>query len=191
MITNHLKSILVLNLVLLLGACTTPKTYRDLLHEHQAIQEIERLHAQYFELMDAVQNQADNRPTPEEMIDTLFIKDGYIQAGQNLVFRGADGLPKFVEWLANGHKEGVYIKHYGTNTAITISGNTATSQQQMLMIRSDKKNVEGGWLTGHYINTFIRNSEGQWKFKSKLFQAENFLAWPAKNSKVEQKKESE
>ena len=178
--TNKRLPIVLILAFILTGCSQESKNFRDFMEEQKAHQEIERLHARYFELMDAVQNQRDDRPTPAEMIETLFIKEGFVQVGDELMFRGKEGLPKFVEWLAAIHEDGVYVKHYGMNAEIKVAGNIATSKQQLLMVRSDKRGDEAAWLTGHYINTFEKNTEGRWKLKSKTFQGDDYTSWLAK-----------
>lgn len=176
--------IFVFSGVLLLAGCASDgflikDMYQARLEKQEARFEIEQLHARYLEMMDALQNQSELKPNPKEMADALFSDDAVIRVGDSLRFEGGNAGVEYAQWLESIHVDETEVKHFGMNLQIEITGATAKSRDQYLMVRSDKSNKEAGWLIGQYVNTLAKNEEGEWRFTSKASSMQDYSAWNA------------
>ena len=176
---NIVEKLLLVTLLFLLSGCAA--TYRSdqlsNLTELQAISEIEQLNTRYLEMMDDLQNQLGNGTTAESMAEDLFLDKATVKVGEWKTFTASE----YTQWLADAYKPGFYVKHISMNTLVEVSGNTATSTEHYLMLYSDSKSKNSGWLIGQFINTLEKNTHGQWQYRSKSSTAEDFKRWPSEN----------
>ena len=180
-------------LCLIMSGCSTSSNYKigqskELIERQRDISSIRSLQAKYFELVDSVENQKSNRPDAKEMISLLFSKNGAwtlkINGGDDLVFKGAKRLPDFVKYLEKIYKQGIYIKHMGSGSQVSISGNTATSKEQMLVFYNDNNKDHNLFVIGYYDDVLERNPDNTWRFKSKSLRITKSISWVSSFKKL-------
>ena len=101
--------------------------------------------------------------------------------GRRVEFKGKEGVKKHLNMIASMYEEGNdhYVKHYSLNPHVKVSGDTAEARQEILIFHTDRSDQNAYYITGHYINTLVRDSHGKWKFKTKTAYVEDIAEWQA------------